>query len=136
MRACPGLCTGLRIQPVLQAARARHADDPFADYALVQANLYAHGGVGLSPHADDEPFLTAGAPIYSFSLGATRPFSIYTTDDDKVLDVPLAHGDLLMMTGDMQTEFKHGIEKDRPAKYGPRINLTVRSVRASTDGTA
>jgi hypothetical protein len=28
----------------------------------------------------------------------------------------------------MHSEFKHGIEKDRPSKYGPRINLTVRMV--------
>ena len=38
------------------------------------------------------------------------------------------HGDLVVMAGDIQNEFKHGVEKERANKFGPRINLTLRVV--------
>lgn len=120
------------VRRAFEIVRQCQADFPDRRYALAQANYYENGKVGVSPHADDEPFLNPTAPIYSFTFledeGATpRPFSIYK-DGAKVLDVPLFHGDMLTMSGATQSEFTHGIEKDRPAKYGKRLNLTVRCV--------
>ena len=52
---------------------------------------------------------------------------MYTLDDAKVVDLPLGHGDVLVMSGNVQGEFKHGVAKERANKFGPRINLTLRA---------
>ena len=108
-------------------------DNKQFDYPVIQANMYRHGGVGISPHADNEPFMNPDAPIYSFTFmecpeATPRPFSVYTMDERRILDIPLYHGDMLVMRGKMQTMFLHGIERDRPNKYKKRINLTVRAI--------
>jgi alkylated DNA repair dioxygenase AlkB len=100
------------------------------DYELFQCNYYAHGGVGISPHKDDEPCLDHDKSILSFSFYPTledaRPFSFYTLEDAKFADVVLGQGDLLIMSPMVQQVIKHGIEKERSSKYGPRINVTAR----------
>ena len=117
---------------VLEIVHAR-AEHPHL-YTGVHVNLYRDGGVGVAPHADKEQSMLRGMPIYPFTLlrdpSTPRPFSIYTLDGAKLRDIPLGHGDLLVMRGAMQTEFKHGVEQLRPHKaYAPRINLTVRAFR-------
>lgn len=123
----------MAVQRAFEASRWCQQENKDSNYAIAQCNLYENGRVGISPHADDESFLAPNCPIYSYTFQerpdeSPRPFSIYTLDEKKILDIPLFHGDMLVMSGNMQQEFKHGIEKDRPSKYGKRINLTVRSV--------
>ena len=97
-------------------------------YNMAQCNYYENGGVGITKHKDDEKCIDSNYPIISVTFYRKttdiRPFSIYNLHDDKVLDIIIAHGDKLIMRN--QTEFQHGIEKDRPKKYGPRINFTFR----------
>ena len=97
-------------------------------------NLYPDGSAGVAAHSDNEAGLVAGMDIYSFTLlrknSDARPFTIYRPNGEKLQDIVLENGDLLIMSGDMQKEFKHGVEAVRkPKQYGPRINLTVRAFR-------
>ena len=105
-------------------------------YNGVHINLYNDGSVGVLPHTDKEQSMMEGLPIFSFTLlsdpSLPRPFSIYTEDAVKLHDILLRQGDLLVMYGQMQREFKHGIEKSTPpSKYKnlARINLTVRAFK-------
>lgn len=120
----------------LECARA-HAARFGVDSVLyngVHVNLYKNGSVGVKPHFDNEKSLVPGAPIFSFTLLSDptlpRPFSIYTLAAEKLQDVSLAHGSMLVMYGNMQTHFKHGVEAAKPPrlyKNLARINLTVRA---------
>ena len=107
--------------------------DP-ALYTGVHVNLYADGSVGVKPHFDKEGSMVAGMPIFSFTAlsDASRPrdFSFYTLDGEKIRDVTLQHGDLLVMWGKMQSNFKHGVEAAKPPRQYrdlARINFTVRA---------
>jgi alkylated DNA repair dioxygenase AlkB len=115
--------------------------DPWL-YTAVHVNLYEDGGVGVEPHQDNEKNMVQEKSIYSYTLlqdeSTPRDFSLYTLhanaknkDNEKVVDVSLGHGDLLIMKAGMQTRYKHGIGKVRPYKrYKPRINLTVRALKS------
>jgi len=110
------------------------------EYTGVQANYYADEMDSVTKHADDEKQLVPGAPIFSFTYivnddnSLARGFQIYrkTTAGDlvdgkgQVADVTLGSGDLLIMMGDMQDLFDHGIKKLPDQKVGARLNFTVR----------
>src|SRR5262249_48808569 len=86
------------------------------------------GSMGLN--RDAEPELGEQPILASLSLGEERIF-ILKHKRDKVLKpvrLKLASGSLLLMKGDTQRYWKHGIDKEtRPC--GPRVNLTFRSIR-------
>jgi alkylated DNA repair dioxygenase AlkB len=113
-------------------------------YNAVHTNYYADGDSTVMKHSDMEHQLVLGAPIFSFTFiednddSRARPFTIFRKREAmhiepnpdlrskyKLVDIVLQSGDLLVMQGDMQTDFEHSIErvKTDPA---PRINLTVR----------
>ena len=101
-------------------------------YNGVHVNLYKDGSVGVNPHFDKEVSMMEGAPIFSFTLlsdvSLPRLFSVYTLKNEKLHDVTLQHGSMMVMYGSMQKNFKHGIEPAKPpSKYknAARINLTV-----------
>jgi alkylated DNA repair dioxygenase AlkB len=67
--------------------------------------------------------------IASLSLGEERIFILKhkTRKDLKPVRLKLASGSLLLMKGETQRYWKHGIEKEtRPC--GPRVNLTFRHI--------
>ena len=114
-------------------------------YNGVHANLYKNGGVGLAAHNDRESILLEGAPIFSFTVLSgvinPRPFSIYDAPQVrggkavKRVDVVLNNGDLLIMQGDMQDRYYHGVEEAKPTKLyerSRRINLTVRAFKVDS----
>lgn len=89
------------------------------------ANLYENGHQGVGWHSDDEPSLGQEACIASLSFGATRKMSFkHKTADDKI-DLPLQHGQLIVMHGETQHYWKHCITKSTKI-IQPRINLTFR----------
>jgi len=110
-------------------------------YNGVHTNLYDSGKANLAPHKDAEPAILAGLPIFSFTFlnGALepRPFSIYhpanaqNTKPEKVADIILQNGDLLIMQGSMQRWFLHGVESTAAKRFerARRLNLTVRALR-------
>jgi len=110
-------------------------------YNGVHVNLYSSGNAGVMPHSDEEPALMEGLPIFSFTAlngdPQPRPFSIYHKPTytgarpQKVADVMLGNGDLLIMQGRMQRMFYHGVEKTSAKRYAAarRLNLTVRAFK-------
>jgi alkylated DNA repair dioxygenase AlkB len=80
-------------------------------------------------HADDEPELGARPSIASLSLGEERTFVMKhrSREDISDLRLGLASGSLLLMRGETQSNWKHGIPKTAKPS-GPRINLTFRQI--------
>jgi alkylated DNA repair dioxygenase AlkB len=120
------------VRRVFEEIRSRCVDPDL--YTGVHVNLYENGGVGVNPHSDKESSMVKGFPIYSITFLddplTPRNFSIYHRDKTKICDIPLGHGDLVVMKA-MQDDYLHGVEKHRPFKaFRPRLNFTVRAFRA------
>jgi alkylated DNA repair dioxygenase AlkB len=98
------------------------------NFNSVLLNYYRHHRDSMGLHSDDEPELGRRPIIASLSLGAERNFILkHKTRRDLKIRLKLASGSLLLMKGDTQYCWKHGIEKEkRPC--GPRVNLTFRRV--------
>jgi alkylated DNA repair dioxygenase AlkB len=95
----------------------------------VLLNYYRHHRDSMGLHSDDEPELGRRPIIASFSLGEERTFVLKhkTRRDLKSVRLKLASGSLLLMKGEPQHCWKHGIEKEK-SPCGPRINLTFRRI--------
>ena len=91
-------------------------------------NLYRDGADHMGYHSDDEKELCKSTPIVSLSLGATRNFRFkHKQDSDKKCVCVLEHGDLLVMSQETQTKWKHALTKSTKVKSS-RINLTFRKI--------
>jgi alkylated DNA repair dioxygenase AlkB len=91
-------------------------------------NLYRDGNDYMGWHRDNEGPLGPNPPVASVSLGAKRKFQLrtYSTKSDLV-SIELAHGDLLLMLGEVQHFWQHRLPKDRTV-LEPRINITFRNI--------
>jgi alkylated DNA repair dioxygenase AlkB len=99
----------------------------------VLANLYRDGKDSMGWHADDEEEVGPSIidrHVASLSFGATRRFLIRSSDQKVKHEFPLASGDLLVMRGTTQSDFKHSVPKTAKA-VGPRVNLTFREIITS-----
>ena len=94
------------------------------DYVLM--NYYRDGNDWISFHRDDEAVADDKNIIASLSFGASRIFQVIPSKGKTSIkyEYKLKHGSLIVMRGDMQKNWKHGIPKD--ASQQPRINLTFR----------
>ncbi len=102
-----------------------------AEFNSVLLNYYRDGNDSMGMHSDDEPELGPQPVIASVSLGATRDFILKHRYRKELATVKLAlpAGSLLLMRGDPQRYWRHGINKiKRPC--GARINLTFRRIVA------
>lgn len=112
------LAVALQVDPVL--------------YNTVHVNLYQDGASSLAPHADDEPELIAGMPIFSFTLllgpGKPRKFEFYDKKKTVISSVVLNDGDVLIMCGTTQQETLHGLPRAPAKSSAHRLNLTVRAM--------
>lgn len=97
----------------------------------VLLNYYRDQNDSMGMHSDDEKELGPRPTIASISLGAERSFLLRSKvdPDARLVRLPLASGSLLLMSGDTQKNYKHGIGKERRA-LGPRVNLTFRVIVA------
>ncbi len=93
----------------------------------VMANLYRNGNDSMGCHADDEKELGANPFIASLSLGEQRLLRFKHKTRKKKLDLHLNHGDLLVMSGNIQHHWQHELPKTKKAKSA-RINLTFRKI--------
>ena len=94
----------------------------------VLLNWYRDGNDKLDWHADDEPELGVDPVIASVSFGETRDFLLRRNDDHAVkFAVPLGHGALLVMRGELQRFWQHSVPK-RVRVGGSRFNLTFRRI--------
>jgi len=101
----------------------------------VLLNHYRNERDAMGMHSDSEPELGPRPVIASASFGAVRTV-VFQPRKDRLPNVgafrlALASGSLLLMAGDTQHNWKHGIERERAA-CGPRINLTFRRIFART----
>ena len=126
--------SGLQLEPLpwtsllsdIKATVERLAD---AAFNSVLVNYYRDHRDSMGLHSDDEAELGARPIIASLSLGAERTLILKHRRDRtrKAVRLPLAGGSLLVMRGDTQRHWKHGINKE-PQPCGPRVNLTFRRI--------
>ena len=110
--------------------RIKERVEECADYCFncVLLNWYRDGQDSLTWHADDEKELGPDPIIGSANFGATREFLVRKNDDhSQKLSIPLKHGTLLVMQGEMQHFWQHSIPK-RARVNESRFNLTFRSI--------
>jgi alkylated DNA repair dioxygenase AlkB len=96
-------------------------------YNSVLLNYYRNGKDSMGMHSDDEPELGPRPVIASLSYGATRSFLLRHKRNKRTLKLDLGDGNLLLMAGDMQKYWLHGINKTAKPT-GPRLNLTFRYI--------
>ena len=99
----------------------------------VLLNYYRNHRDSMGFHSDDEPELGDQPTIASLSLGDERKFQLKHKyrKDLRLVTIPLLDGSLLIMRGNTQEKWKHGIPKER-IPCGPRINLTFRYIASSS----
>lgn len=98
------------------------------EFNSVLLNWYRDGDDYLNWHADDEKELGVNPVIASVNFGETRDFLLRRNDDaSKKLIIPLKHGTLLLMSGELQHYWKHSVPKRKGVK-GSRFNLTFRRI--------
>jgi len=90
-------------------------------------NLYHNGDEGMAWHSDGEKDLKKNGAIASMSFGAARKFSFKHKLSKINISIILAHGSLLVMKDETQTNWLHRLP---PTKLitKPRINLTFRTI--------
>ncbi|SHF99413.1 alpha-ketoglutarate-dependent dioxygenase AlkB family protein [Chryseobacterium sp. OV279] len=94
----------------------------------VLLNLYRDGNDSVAWHRDKDSELGKRPVIASVSLGQVRNFDFRKADDHRnKYSLPLQHGSLLIMKGDLQQNWEHRIAKSVKSMK-PRINLTFRLV--------
>jgi len=96
----------------------------------VLLNWYRDGEDYLNWHADDEKELGLNPIIGSVNFGDTRDFILRrNVDASQKIVLPLKHGTLLIMRGELQHYWQHSVPKRKRVK-GSRINLTFRRIGA------
>jgi len=94
----------------------------------VLLNWYRDGQDSLSWHADDEKELGLNPVIASANFGATRDFLIRRKDDtSQRIVLPLKHGTLLIMSGELQRYWEHSVPKRKGVRES-RFNMTFRRI--------
>lgn len=95
----------------------------------VLMNWYRDGEDYINWHTDAEKELGKNPVIGSINFGATRRFIIRRIDNKKEkLELPLKHGTLLIMKGELQHYWQHSVPKEKKVK-ADRINLTFRVIK-------
>jgi len=98
------------------------------EFNSVLLNWYRDGEDSLSWHSDNERELGINPIIASANFGETRDFVMRRKDDpSKKLILPLKHGTLLLMRGELQSFWEHCVPKRKNVK-GSRFNLTFRRI--------
>jgi alkylated DNA repair dioxygenase AlkB len=100
------------------------------NFNSVLLNYYRDHRDNMGLHSDNEPELGERPILASLSFGEERTFILKHKHDKalKPVRLRLASGSLLLMKGETQRYWKHGIDKEtRPC--GPRVNMTFRRIR-------
>lgn len=99
------------------------------DFNSVLLNYYRDHRDSMGFHSDDEKELGKRPIIASVSLGEERAFILKHKTEKalKPVRLKLVSGSLLLMKGETQHYWKHGIDKEAHP-CGPRVNLTFRRI--------
>jgi alkylated DNA repair dioxygenase AlkB len=126
--------SGIRLEPLpwtatLLEIRRRVETLVEHEFNSVLLNYYRDQNDKMGMHSDDEAELGRQPVIASLSLGETRTllFRHRTRKDLKSVKLALPNASLLLMQGDTQKHWRHGINAEKQA-CGPRINLTFRVI--------
>jgi alkylated DNA repair dioxygenase AlkB len=126
--------SGLRLDPLswtplLLGIKTSVEEAAGSAFNSVLLNYYRDHRDSIGFHSDDEPELGDRPVIASLSLGEERTFILKHKTSRRVgpVRLRLPSGSLLLMGGDTQRCWRHGIRKEtRPC--GPRLNLTFRRI--------
>ena len=126
--------SGINLSPlawtrVLLDIKSRVKAAARTNFNSVLLNYYRDHRDSMGLHSDDEPELGERPILASLSLGEERTFILKHKSEKalKPVRLKLASGSLLLMKGETQRHWKHGIDKEtRPC--GPRVNLTFRRI--------
>jgi alkylated DNA repair dioxygenase AlkB len=124
--------SGLRLDPLpwtplLAAIRAAVEAACGQRFNSVLLNRYRNERDSMGMHSDDEPELGAQPVIASLSFGTTRTFILRHKRNKQTIRLALEDGSLLLMSGQLQANWLHGINKSTRS-LGERLNLTFRYV--------
>jgi alkylated DNA repair dioxygenase AlkB len=98
------------------------------EFNSVLLNWYRNGEDYLNWHSDDEKELGKNPTIASANFGEARDFAVRRKDDkEQKLVIPLKHGTLLVMSGELQHFWEHAVPK-RIKVSASRFNLTFRYI--------
>jgi alkylated DNA repair dioxygenase AlkB len=126
--------SGIQLQPqpwtsLMLDIKTRIEEAVSATFNSVLLNYYRDNNDSIGFHSDDERELGERPVIASLSLGEERTFVLKhkRLREAKPVRLRLPSGSLLLMAGDAQHYWRHGIPKEaRPC--GPRVNLTFRKI--------
>ncbi len=128
--------SGIALEPMcwttlISGIKTKVEDKVKTRFNSVLLNYYRDQNDSMGMHSDDERELGERPTIASISLGAERSLLFKSKADPKLKTVKLrlASGSLLLMTGDTQRNYKHGIAKESQT-LGARVNLTFRTIFA------
>jgi alkylated DNA repair dioxygenase AlkB len=126
--------SGIRLEPMpwsplLLDIKTRVQDLVGHAFNSVLLNYYRDQHDRMGMHSDDERELGPQPVIASLSIGETRSllFRHKTRKDLKTVKLALPSTSLLLMRGDTQRFWRHGINPER-SHCGARVNLTFRSI--------
>lgn len=115
--------------PALATLKQEVEDKSGYRFNSVLLNYYRDQNDSVAWHRDKESELGNRPVIASVSLGQVRDFEFRAVNDhSKKYSLPLQHGSLLLMKGDLQVYWEHRIAKSKKQML-PRINLTFRQIR-------
>ena len=126
--------SGISLTPLpwtdlLREIKRRIEDCTDETFNSVFLNLYRDHNDSMGFHSDDERELGLEPVIASVTLGATRTFVMKHKKDPDIQTqkIALEAGTVLLMKGQTQRNWKHGIMK-QTQPCGPRVNLTFRTI--------
>ncbi len=124
--------SALRLQPapftpLLDTLRTAVETATGHSFNSVLLNLYRNERDSMGMHSDDEPELGPQPAIASLSLGAARTFILKHKYNKKTVRLELTDGSLLLMCGETQKYWLHGINK-MTRTLQARVNLTFRKI--------
>jgi len=132
---CTYAYSGNAMQPLpwttlLRELRSMVEDACSACFNSVLLNYYRHQRDSMGMHSDDESELGPRPTIASLSLGEERALKFAPRRGQQLplVSLPLPSGSLLLMKGETQRNWKHGIPKSS-RHMEPRVNLTFRHIR-------
>ncbi|MBD8531404.1 MULTISPECIES: alpha-ketoglutarate-dependent dioxygenase AlkB [unclassified Massilia] len=124
--------SGLRLEPLpwtallleLRAAVEAACGHRFNSVLL---NRYRNERDSMGMHSDDEAELGDDPVIASLSYGTARTFVLRHKNNKQTVRLPLEDGSLLLMSGQLQKHWLHGINKSTRS-LGERVNCTFRYI--------
>lgn len=125
--------SGLLMKPIpwteeLVKIRIRVEELAQSNFNSVLLSFYRTGQDSMGWHRDDEKELGPRPIIASVTFGATRRFLFrHRIEKSLKVEIELAPGSLLIMSGQCQDCWEHSLPKTAKA-MGPRINLTFRKI--------